>query len=116
MAYLCVEGCSYEQACPDGQAWIDGRPTEGTYGWELTTAQAIADAEARGKAFAEALVVQLRADNAVLRADFARVVYLGNRASPLSTDERDELNTLLKKAYQMIRSPKNTDGECPKSK
>lgn len=49
-AYLVVEEVNYAHACPDGKAYIDGAEVIGDYSFENSLAQAIADAEARGRA------------------------------------------------------------------
>lgn len=57
------------------------------------------------KEFAEEnkrLSSELAAAQAVGERDFCRVVYLGNRASPLDTAEREELDALLRKAYKIL--------------
>ena len=49
---------------------------------------------------------QLQRDLEAMRGKFSRVVYLGNRISPLDTAEHDELSALLKDAYGMASSPR----------
>ena len=72
LAIACIEEWEYGMLTPDHKAWLDGLPTEGEYGLEQSTAQAIADAEARGRASRDAELERVRRELAEALAGIAQ--------------------------------------------
>jgi len=88
------EEWSFGALTPDHMAWLDGRDHEGDYSWEEQFAQALADAEARGRSSATP-PADLTAEVERLRARVAELEKLKAALRKFTPSKRDPLRCLI---------------------